>query len=124
MGGLCRGAVAESRLALLVQHGLIGRRAGDKFLVVEYLPVVPAMIQVDHGIPIPPKTPRGRVPGMSGNHKYPWRSLGIGDSFRFPFSMHSASRTICDRRKYDRAKYEARHAMENGERIVRIWRTA
>jgi hypothetical protein len=80
------------------------------------------MIGIDHGIPLPPKQPRNREPGKRGRFAYPWKSLKVSDSFPFPHDMHSAARTIWDRRKFDPREYEARYVVENGLRIVRIWR--
>lgn len=82
------------------------------------------MIQVDHGVPIPPRPRIGRRKGASGKPQYPWLTMEVGDSFIFPITLHRAWARISDRRKFDRRTYEARELVEDGVNVVRIWRVA
>lgn len=80
------------------------------------------MIQIDHGIPIPPRPPVGSLKGRCGVHKYPWATMGVGDSFVFPGILSSAQARIWGRRHYDRRRYWAFSVVEDGQTIVRVWR--
>jgi hypothetical protein len=80
------------------------------------------MIQIDRGIPLPPRPPLGRPKGHPGKRRYPWTKLGVGDSFVFPGTKLGAWQRIGDRRRFDRRQYEARQLVENGQMVVRIWR--
>lgn len=82
------------------------------------------MIQVDHGIPIPPQPIKGRPRGAPGKRLYPWAAMEVGDSFIFRGPNVEAWQRIHARKAHDRKTYVSRVITENGERIVRIWRVA
>ncbi len=82
------------------------------------------MIQIDHGIPIPPPSRYGRPKGTPNAFRYPWMAMEVGDSFVFPGSRHEAMQRIHGRREFDRRIYQSRQTIENGVQVVRIWRTA
>ena len=84
------------------------------------------MIQVDHGIPIPPPQPRGRSPGIK--NYCPWDKLKVGDSFAYPpacdwrMTRIHAVNQILARKKWDRNTYVARRMPDTD--VVRIWRVS
>jgi hypothetical protein len=83
------------------------------------------MIQIDYGIPLPPAPPKGRPRGTPGKWKYPWRSMKVGDSFKFDGSNQDAWKLVHGRRATtDGWRYEAYRIVEDGEMVVRIWRVA
>lgn len=83
-------------------------------------------IRVDSDVPLPSKS----VGGIT-QVKYPWASMKVGDSFVFP--AHSSGIKATQRRAFAAAfgrvkahggRYTTRQVEENGEHVVRIWRTA
>jgi hypothetical protein len=85
-------------------------------------------IQIEQGIPIPPRSRWRKPPGHGVERKYPWMMLRVGDSFVFPMKtslLHTqrlASTHICYRHRHSRLKYISRLVEEAGEFVVRIWR--
>lgn len=88
-------------------------------------------LPIDKGIPMPPF--RGGNPAGTAWLKtitYPWRQMEVGDSFRMPAhldvrtarAMAAAAMAWPSKRGYGR--YQIRTYDDNGERIVRVWRTA
>ncbi len=78
------------------------------------------MIQIDHGIPIPPAPPQGRPRGASGKRVYPWRKMAVGDSFVFPGDLRDAWQRVHARKIHDSYRYEPRRL----DGAIRIWRVA
>lgn len=61
-----------------------------------------------------------RAPGRPA--KYPWRQMQVGDSF---FVAGRTSRCICkDASAYRPMRFRTKTVIVNGERGVRVWRTA
>lgn len=75
------------------------------------------MIDIEHGIPIPDPQ-QGRM------LKYPWESLGVGDSFFVPdvkvskFATHAWYYG-----KRHNKKFATRSVIVDGKKGVRVWRT-
>lgn len=87
------------------------------------------MIQVDKGVPMPPHRPMGRPTGGCGKHRYPWRTMQIGDSFVYPGETYieaylRAYRATHGRKTYDPHQYEIRTVDTPEGKVVRIWRIA
>lgn len=81
-------------------------------------------IKIDDDVPLPPPTNRGSRNGVAAA----LRSLAVGQSFVFPSrgakpieTQTYASRTA---RSVKDKKFTTRVVEENGERVVRVWRTA
>lgn len=71
---------------------------------------------IESGIPIPPPMKRSNL-----KRGYPWRVLGVGDSFFVPSGdMHRLHQSVVRQNKRTRQRYCVR-TLENG---VRVWRTA
>lgn len=82
------------------------------------------MIQIDSGVPLPPRPNTGRPKGAPGKRRYPWKAMRVGDSFIFPATKTEAWQRIGDRRRFDRNQYETRQLVEDGRMVVRIWRVS
>lgn len=83
-------------------------------------------IRVDKGIPRDPVPP-------PRNARYPWATMGVGDSFVFPHrhsledTQHQAAGMIAFRHRTTRERYERRtrdEPQDDGsvKTVVRIWR--
>lgn len=79
------------------------------------MPADPIMVEIEKGIPI----------SIAHQHhsKYPWRKLEVGESFCIPFnaSVQSSAATYAKRLG---VAFTTRTVMKNGERWLRVWRTA
>lgn len=77
------------------------------------------MIRVDTGIPLPENP--------SQHAKYPFRQLGVGDSFLAPLADRSAVTSLCGRyARVTGGKYRTalRRKDRDGEEGLRVWRIA
>ena len=83
------------------------------------------VIQIDKNIPVPAETE------VSGNTKYPWLEMGIGDSF-FQSPDGSEDQKACrtrmvgartNRRREHGEDYVIACVTENGIDGVRMWKT-
>lgn len=83
-------------------------------------PAPVAAIKIEKGVPMP--NPKGGRPPV-----YPWRDMAVGDSFAVPVpsgrgsAQRSAARLQAKRHG---GRYTCRTRVEDGVRVVRIWRTA
>ena len=90
---------------------------------------IDAGITIDHAIPMPPRA-YGGSRGGGRPTKYPWASMKIGDSFAVPFrdgdTAAKAMRRVCVQAAKRRHgfSFAQRALIENGQRVVRTWRTA
>ena len=84
-----------------------------------------AIVTVDKNIPVPDETE------VWGNTRYPWREMGIGDSFfQAPFDHEDQKgcrsrmlRARANRRKIHGEDYVVSYVTENGLDGVRVWKT-
>lgn len=83
-------------------------------------------ITIDKGVPMPPESKRKPYEG-----KYPWRQMSPGDSFVYPiakgdvrYTYFRAQSMVRQRVLTQGEKYEVRTVEEDGQRVVRVWRTA
>jgi hypothetical protein len=83
-------------------------------------------IQIDSGVPIPKRN----VGRRRGPYKYPWLDMARGQSFVFPgdttdweaYRDRAQGGTAQAGKRYGR-KFKTRAVVENGQRVIRIWRT-
>lgn len=79
-------------------------------------------VTIDKGIPIPP-IQRGR---KRGPNFLPWRHMQVGDSFVFPCPGGDpgaiAGRASSEAGRRMRAKFTSRSVVEDGVRVIRVWR--
>lgn len=84
-------------------------------------------IVVERGIPLPASS-RGVSRAGSGHHrtKYPWDSMGVGDSFLAPadVSWKSIRSNISIRSYRGAGEYATRKVEVDGVKRIRVWRTA
>lgn len=79
----------------------------------------PPCIKIDKGVPLPG--------ARSINGKYPLAKMEVGDSFAVPCAagnqatLRRAVSAWCARHS---VKMAARAVMENGERVIRVWRVS
>lgn len=85
----------------------------------------PSEIKIESGLPIP------EVRKAPYTTKFPWRKMETGDSFIYPmkrenvrYTVKMASRAVAYRKKAQGESYVVRTVEENGQRVVRVWRTA
>lgn len=66
--------------------------------------------KIETGVPIP----------VRGNTIYPWDEMNVGDSI----VLNGRSRTpvVYQNRKKTGRRYITRAVIENGEKVVRVWR--
>jgi len=83
--------------------------------------MAPAAIKIDKDVPIPPS------PGRKGN-PYPLAQMEVGDSFAAPYSDPTSRWKICKTAHahghYYKRKYTTQSLVENGVKVVRVWRVA
>ena len=82
-----------------------------------------AVFSIQKGIPVPPA--RGRLHGS----KYPLAALEIGDSFAAPTANQESGQKlatyICNAaNRIAGKKFTTRRLIEDGQHVVRVWRTA
>lgn len=71
------------------------------------------MTQIERNIPFP----EGR-----GKTKYPWRELGVGDSFVYDGSVINAQQSAVHYTRVTGRTFKARTVNEDDLVIVRVWR--
>ena len=72
------------------------------------------MIQIDKGVPVPK-----RKEGPGRPETRPWSGMTPGDSF---FEATDKKAIPIPRKHRQRAKWNTRTVIENGERGIRVWR--
>jgi hypothetical protein len=82
-------------------------------------------ITIDKGVPMPDG------PGLASRSRYPWALMEIGDSFLVPINgrplravRQSIRGNMSLQHKRTSHRYACRTVVENGERVVRVWRVA
>lgn len=84
-----------------------------------------AGIEIEKGVPLPEK-------GSASRHaKYPWARMEVGDSFVWPRDpdefnniLNYASNVAKQAAKRLHVTLETAYRVENGKKIIRVWRTA
>ena len=83
-------------------------------------------IRIDKGVPMPDAWRLGRREEYG--HKYPWREMGVGDSFFVPKvepqRLRTSGRNYAFRNGLDGWQFSVASRTEGGQRGSRIWRTA
>ncbi|MCW2286877.1 hypothetical protein M2323_004690 [Rhodoblastus acidophilus] len=90
---------------------------GDAPVTTEAIPEVSTEIKVEKGIAIPESR------GGGGKSKYPWASLGVGDSFFVGGGKIETFYTLCSSAsKKHGGKYIVKKWTEKGVEGVRVWK--
>lgn len=83
------------------------------------------MYRVDKSVAIPEPS---AVRGARGGYKYPWKDLGVGDSFFVPLAEDPEGKIknrlrISAHKQLGSGNYAVRSVKENGIIGFRVWRT-
>ncbi len=80
-------------------------------------------IKIEANIPLP----AGFEPGAR-HRKYPYSTMAVGESFLYPLHANGITYTQANAagaaRRHLGKTFVTRIVVENGERVVRVWRTA